>query len=78
MKSKYIQLYKNGAGAGLSGFFLASTYFQNDQANQPMIVVLLSLSAGDYLEVYVNSYAGGNHTISGGLESYFAGYKIIE
>ena len=76
-RSKYIQLYKNGGGAGLSGNFLSSEYYQNDQANQLMVANVLDLSVSDYIEVYVNSYSGGNHTVSGGTESYFLGFKLI-
>ena len=76
-RSKYIQLYKNGAGAGLAGNFLTSEYFQNDQANQVMVANILDLAVSDYVEVYVNSYSGGNHRVSGGIESYFCGFKLI-
>jgi hypothetical protein len=76
-RSKYIQLYKNGAGAGFAGNFLTSEYFQNDQANQVMVANILDLAVSDYVEVYVNSYSGGNHRVSGGIESYFCGFKLI-
>ena len=77
-RSKYIQIYKNGSsGGGLNGNFLTSEYYQNDQANQVMIANVFDLIATDYIEIYVNSYSGGNHTISGSAETYFLGFKLI-
>lgn len=77
-RSKYIQIYKNGSsGGGLSGNFLTSEYFQNDQANQVMVANVFDLTVGEYIEIYVNSYSGGDHKVSGGAESYFLGFKLI-
>jgi len=76
-RSTYCFIYKNGGGITQSGYFLTSQYFQNDQYCVATSSTIMSLSEGDYIEIYGSRYDGTSQTVAAGGVTYFNGFKLI-
>jgi hypothetical protein len=73
----YLMLYKNGSQVNIHNFNLAGT---DGRVLQVSFSEILSLSAGDYLEIYNNpaTSSGNNVDVAGGSteSAVFGGFKI--
>ena len=71
------RFYKNGSGIGGSTFRETGSNSSQQVDNSSTIVV--NLSAGDYIELFVKHNEGGNQTLygPGNGDTYLAGYKLI-
>ena len=71
------RFYKNGSGIGGSTFRETGSNSSQQVDNSSTIVV--NLSAGDYIELYVNHNVGSNQTLygPGNGDTSLTGYKLI-
>ena len=71
------RFYKNGSGIGGSTFRETGSNSSQQVDNSSTIVV--NLSAGDYIELFVYHNEGGNQTLYGpnNGDTYLSGYKLI-
>ena len=65
----------------LNGTAIGTTYYYNGYYDGMNLSLIRSLSAGDYLEVFLRQQSGGSLNASGDSNdqtTYFGGFKIIE
>ena len=72
-----VRFYKNGSALGGSTF--RETGSDNSQQVDNSSTIVVNLSAGDYIELYVNHNTGGNETLYGpnNGDTSLTGYKLI-
>ena len=73
------RFYKNGSGLGGSTFRETGSTSSASQQVDNSSTIVVNLSAGDYIELYVKHNEGGNQTLygPGNGDTYLSGYKLI-
>jgi hypothetical protein len=73
------RFYKNGSSLGGSTFRETGSTSSAAQQVDNSSTIVVNLSAGDYIELFVKHNEGGNQTLygPGNGDTYLAGYKLI-